>query len=113
MQVHEVAEHVQRGDLAAAVGQDLVAGGEAFQHEAALGGAFALVDDVLVGIDVPNPDDGRLDNPSLLSRQRPALLKLADQGLQHSVFRRSPRQSARRGEWPLLAPRNRSGIQLC
>jgi hypothetical protein len=36
VQVDEVAEHVQRGDLAAAVGQDLVAGGEAFQHEAAL-----------------------------------------------------------------------------
>jgi hypothetical protein len=83
MQVDEVAGDVKGRDLAFAVGQDLVATGETFQDEAALGWAVTVAHEVLIRADVPGVGHGLGEDPRLLVREGVALLKLADERIDH------------------------------
>ena len=83
VKVHEVAGHVDGGDLAATACHDPVAGREALQKKAALDRAGALPDDVLVGSHLANPRDGAFQHPLLLRRELIALFELQNERVRH------------------------------
>src|SRR5215203_4076187 len=69
VQVDEVAGDVDCRDLAASVGQQRIARGEALEEETALGRAVAFSDDVVVRADVLDMRNAILKNPFLLVRE--------------------------------------------
>ena len=83
MQVDEIADHVKVRDLPPPGGEHFVAGGKAFQEQAAVGGAVALLDDVLVGANLSHFGDGVLQHLFFFVREPIALFEFADEGACH------------------------------
>src|SRR5687768_16822555 len=78
VQVHNVAGNVKRQDLPPAVLQELVAAREALQDCAAMEGAVAVEDDVLVGTDVSGGPEGADERLLLLLREGGEGFNLSD-----------------------------------
>jgi hypothetical protein len=84
VQVDEVAGNVEGRYLPPSVGDDLVAGGKPVQEQGALGRAFALPHDILVGLDHPNPRNRVFQRPLLLVGEPVLLFELQDQRVGHT-----------------------------
>jgi hypothetical protein len=79
VQVDEVTRDVQGGDLAPAVPQQLIAGGEAFEQKSALGWTIPLAHQVLIHADLFDPCHCAFENLLLLVREDVAPFQFAEQ----------------------------------
>ncbi len=88
--VAEVARDEERDDLPVAVLQELVAAGEAFDHEPDVGRGLALHDDVLVGRHLAGSPDDVVEQALVVVRKRTERLQLAREQVDHGSPCRLP-----------------------
>src|SRR3954453_9201517 len=86
VRIGNLAGHIKRQDCASAVWQYLVSAKKAFHEKTALGGSFALADNVFISSKISDPDWQFQDGLPLVFRKRGDAFQLPNEPIERMVW---------------------------